>query len=649
MKKYLLLASVAIFAASVNAQDLSKAVYRDADRAAIIDQESNNVPIKQTTVPNEKAASTILLGTSYNVFSTLGDRQNQVVYNPTINTVAFVHRQNDQAAGGSGIISFDYSTDGGATWTVNPFQTTPGLDGGNSNGNRYPNVGIYAPTANTTDAYIVNVGPSLANNAAATNGWAKTFRATAKFDGSNLDETYISNSQVGAANDNNEWGAGGLYVTALGDAFYASTNSNNTGLTSDDFLGSSHDYFINRGVWNGGTNSFDWTTDTIVPGWYTDNLNGPSTNIAGLMNMAWSIDGMTGYMVMIGADSNGTNNTMRRPYVVKTTDGGANWAVMPDFDFSTDPTFQCMIQPLNTNPAIQRPFFSSFDIVVDANNQLRIFAEVLSGFSDVQDSSGFIFGAIQTQGLYEVATNSTGGWDVTFIDSIYVDDHPWDVSTSGLSHFVRPQASRSQDGTKIFYSWIGSDATLSTTREFPQVWSTGHDLTSGMWTPVMNLSNGNNSDFVAAYQTVAVDVIENGGDKQWELPIVYATAIGGSPLSDALTGTQWNFIKGIGFDQSEFTVTPPPTPCAVGVDENPLVGSDIAIYPNPTNGVISISINDVKEFNYSVVDVVGNVVATNHVNGSKTIIDLTTNAKGVYFVTIDTENGSITKKVMLTK
>ena len=103
MKKYLLLASAAVFAISVNAQDKSKAVYRDDARMAKIDAESQYAPVKHNTVPQEKAASTVLLGTSYNVFTILGDRQNQVVYNPTINSVGFVHRQNDGGPGPSEI------------------------------------------------------------------------------------------------------------------------------------------------------------------------------------------------------------------------------------------------------------------------------------------------------------------------------------------------------------------------------------------------------------------------------------------------------------------------------------------------------------------------------------------------------------------
>ena len=641
MKKYLLLASVAVFAISANAQDRSKAVYHGTNGLERIDQESNNVPIKVNAIPNEKAASTVTLGTSYNVFSILGDRQNQVVYNPDINTVGFVHRQNDGGAGGSGIVSFDYSTDGGATWTINPFQLTPSLGGGN--GNRYPNITLYNPAANTdpANAYVVATGPELENGATSgVNGWAGTFRASAKLDGTNPDEqySYLSTDAVG---DRNEWGAAGLFTAANGVVFDVTTNIDNaqTNLVADNYS----NYFINRGVYNATNNNFDWTVAaTVTPAWNsTQNFTvGMATNVAGLANMAWSPDGMTGYMVAMGAAG---ANTMWRPYVMKSTDGGTTWNNVNDFDFSTDPVMQTYIWPLNSNPAVIRPFFSSYDMVVDMNGELRIFAEVAGGFSDHPDSLNYTFAARQAGYLMEVATNGAG-WDVTYIDSIYVDDYEWDV-TNGLSHFVRPQASRSQDGSKVFYSWIDSDPTISPNREFPIVRAIAYDVTQTLnasgWSNQKDLSTGTNADFVSAYQTVAVETIENGLDETWEIPVVYGTAVGGSALVDGLVAAQWNFLRGVGFSAPDWT--------PVGVEENTLADSDVRLYPNPTNGVIQINIANVTDFDYNVIDVVGNAVTNMHVNGNNTVIDLSNNAKGVYFVTIDTENGSITKKVMLTK
>jgi hypothetical protein len=446
MKKYLLFASAAMFAVAASAQDRSKAVYNDPNSEAKIDLTLNNTMVKEVSVPNAKTSSAIVIGSSYNVFSILGDRQNQVVYNPAINTVAFCHRQNNGGPGGtnaSGIMSFDYSTDGGATWTVNPFQTTPTGSGSNWNGNRYPNIGIYNPTGNTTpaNAYVAEVGPQLETGANSNeNGWAQTFRTTFQLTNTaqDLTETYDYNT-ISQQNDPNEWGAAGFYVTANGDAWYCSTNNNNSSSTAPnpayDVADNYSKYYLTKGVWNATTKTYDWTcTDTIVPGWNTTVGTNGTVNTSGFsMNMAWSVDGNTGYFVVLGTWG---ANTMYRPYVLKTTDAGATWTQYTDYDFSNNTLLQCMIWPKNGTSTI-RPFFSSYDMVVDSADNLRIFGEIGSGFTDHPDSLNYTFAAFQSGFLFETVTNSTGGWDINFIDSIYIDDFEFDA-TNGMSHFVRP-------------------------------------------------------------------------------------------------------------------------------------------------------------------------------------------------------------------
>lgn len=648
MKKYLLFASAAVFSFSAFAQTNSEAKIgiKNLQNEKIDEENSNYVVVKETSIPNEKAATDKLIGTSYNVFTILGDRQNQVVYNPAINTVAFSHRQNDGGVGGSGIMSWDYSTDGGNTWSVNPFQTTPGLNGGASNGNRYPNMSIYNPTGNTNPAmaYMVEVGPGLATGTTSgANGWANTFQASAMFDGTNLTETYMVNSQA-SNGDDNEWGAAGLYTGTNGVVWYASTNSDNaSGVVADNYS----EFYIVRGDYNTTNNNFDWTVANTVTQTWNTTLNGTATyGMAGLMNMAWSPNGMVGYMVTMA--SWGTN-TMFRPYVMKTTDGGTTWNNVNDYDFSQNSVLQCAIWGSGGGAGPVRPFFGSYDMVVDANDELRIFAEIGSGFTDHPDSLLFTYASRQSGFLFEVATNGAG-WDVNFVDSILVDDFEYDA-TNTLSHFVRPQASRSQDGSKLFYSWESVDPLLGMTeRSLPDVYAVGHDITGNMWTPITNLTTNTAANFVAAYQTVAVDVIENGADKNYELPLVYGTDASGAGITDGLSAPQWHFLTGLGFDNADFTLSTPISPCLpTAVNEITRIDAELAIYPNPATDMITIAVKDVENFSYTIIDIVGNVVTSNSVQGTRTNVDLSNNAKGVYFVKVDNGTSITSKKLVLTK
>ena len=460
-----------------------------------------------------------------------------------------------------------------------------------------------------------------------------------------MDETYDFNS-VSTLGDPDEWGAAGMYVNDNGVAWYVTTDINNTGNTANDVADQYTSYFIVRGDFNATNNNFDWTVvDTIQPAWVTTDNGGTQYNVSGLANMAWSPDGQTGYVVMMGAWG---ANTMMRPYTMKTTDGGTTWTQYADYDFSQAACFQTMIRP-TLSAQETRPFFSSFDMVVDANGDLRLFAEVNSGFSSHPDSLLFSFAFTGFTHLYEVSTNSANGWDVELMDSIYVDDHQYDA-TNQLSHFVRPQASRSNDGTKVFYTWLHSDPMLSATREFPVVWSAGHDVNTGMWTPIKDLSTGTNADFISAYATMAADVYEGGNDEDYQLPIVYGTALGGGALSDGLSAPQWTYLENVGHSDADFTITKAACDLiAVGIEDIVLEASDLMVFPNPTTGLVQVKVDGVNTFNYTVMNIAGAVVSNDMVKGNIVTLDLSNTAKGVYFLKIDTEKGSITRKVMLTK
>jgi hypothetical protein len=77
----------------------------------------------------------------------------------------------------------------------------------------------------------------------------------------------------------------------------------------------------------------------------------------------------------------------------------------------------------------------------------------------------------------------------------------------------------------------------------------------------------------------------------------------------------------------------------LGLDEDQI--GNIDVYPNPSNGVINIANNgNASEFTVTIQDVRGKVVYTNTPNlasGSVESIDLTSNNKGIYFVTLTSE------------
>ena len=79
------------------------------------------------------------------------------------------------------------------------------------------------------------------------------------------------------------------------------------------------------------------------------------------------------------------------------------------------------------------------------------------------------------------------------------------------------------------------------------------------------------------------------------------------------------------------------------------VNNDISIYPNPTNGLVSIATNLLKHENYTVTvfDSFGKLLI--NVENTNTL-DLTELQNGVYFISVTTESGTVVnKKIALAK
>lgn len=73
--------------------------------------------------------------------------------------------------------------------------------------------------------------------------------------------------------------------------------------------------------------------------------------------------------------------------------------------------------------------------------------------------------------------------------------------------------------------------------------------------------------------------------------------------------------------------------------------NDIAIYPNPTTGDLTISLG-VKSAIVTISDMIGNVVFSKTTSG-ELFVDISSYNKGIYLVKIVTENDSYTEKVVL--
>jgi len=93
------------------------------------------------------------------------------------------------------------------------------------------------------------------------------------------------------------------------------------------------------------------------------------------------------------------------------------------------------------------------------------------------------------------------------------------------------------------------------------------------------------------------------------------------------------------------------TPTALSLES--LYKGKMAIYPNPSNGIINVQYNDIPVSKIDVVNILGQVVKSVKVNATNTetskSVDMSGEANGVYIVNVSTDETSSSYKVVLDK
>lgn len=156
----------------------------------------------------------------------------------------------------------------------------------------------------------------------------------------------------------------------------------------------------------------------------------------------------------------------------------------------------------------------------------------------------------------------------------------------------------------LFMLCIGGAVTSANAQTFMNVFNTG-----GI--------NGYNTDLIPKVTFTTTDVVINGFSASWAMNSVSKITFG----ADLTTG----------------------------VNEEALTSS-VAVYPNPTSGVITLNINDNagKKAVVTVYSITGSLVSSNTYQGNvaNEKIDLSAYGNGIYFMTINSDNKVITKKIV---
>jgi hypothetical protein len=617
------------------------------------------LPVMKPHGAHTKDVTSVIVGTSANVFGYLTAGQNWVDYDPATNAVMFTHRAGGAWGGSSGDIRCKFSTD----WFASVIDSVVFPTNGTQL-HRYPSGVIYNPAGNTTatNAYAVVVGPVTGGS-----GWTDNFFHTQKLDKTLLTNFYnpIVAPETALERTNLSGGNGNLFV-----------------MSQDDDGTNYLPYVkVRKGVFNTTTSAFDWSlTPTQISRLWGKRLfsNGASdANYA--WNHAWATNGLDGYAFCTGIDSlNKVYSGTQVPLIWRTWDGGLTYgAIAPFACFDkltnlTDSIWPTALSAAGSGPLEFRPFFqagSSVDDntlpgVVDVNGDLHM-AAIVVGFSSYHvDSLDYSYQTHPTF-LFDVIYDASADfWDVRFIDQIFAlnvaDDNGAAVISSsgnmGWEHWIN--VSKSPDGTVVFYTWTDTDPSMSLDNIVPDIKGRAWNVVSNMATPSKNFTAPNgglyyyvNTADIAAKQgstySVAltfIDIAGDAGNSGDVAQIVY--------FADNITFAESEFIDPCGPSD---VATIQASICMTGVDTKEANSFNVSQnYPNPANGTTGIKVTLAEASNVSVeiTNMVGqsvSLVNKGHIAAGSYAINLNIANlnSGIYFYTVTVGTQKVTKKMIV--
>lgn len=592
------------------------------------------------------------IGSSYNAFGTSDADCRALTADQDLNIVNFAHRQNNGAAGGSGLVmssSANFSNAcSAAAWDSTLMVYNEQYM--SYSGGRYPSGMIYNPSGNTVvdSAFVVISGPI-------TNGtkWIGNYFASSNYAGHHqhnfvIPEPGLLHDSAGvmfqyfAAINSQTTDDGVAHV--LGERVNANAPaSTTTNLLSDGVV-------VNNGIFDAVADTFKWSQTRIYEQFSHGNTN-QEYGTSG--NMAWSQDGTVGYVVFIGHDSVTQYNGTFEPIVFKTTNSGGTWTKMTVYDYSTIANITAKLPAIQSSSKVV-PFFyggagNGIGLTVDANYNLHIACQI-NGVANVTNNSDSLQ-VYKKQQLFDVYTTSTG-WNALWIDSLNAQYNTaattptWagSPSTENLGNGARLQVSRTKDGKKVFYEWMDTDPNIDTLNAYPNVLAKGFDVTTNFQTPVVNFSVGTPFDASMWWMFASnITMVQTGSPNVYTIP----TTRTNNASQTSTSAVQHYYMCSVSFTENDFS------PLAV----NELAANAMSVsqnFPNPFSKSTSfvVSLSQTSNVTIKVYNTLGQLVMeTNNNNlsvGKHTMkLDAAKLSAGLYFYSVKVGDNIVTHKMIV--
>lgn len=467
---------------------IDKSRYHEYEAASQATSPGNELP-GGTVVTDVVTA--VKIGSASNAFTFLIGENVQIsaVQASDGDAIGFIYRQNISDCGGAtvdnGLYRYSFSSDGGTTWNVgsagtSTAATTPigcyGFGVMNSNATklgRYPNFLLSLGNNGTTLADVkgVYVGAALDPGFPTVTDWDGMIAGTVN-NAATTSPTYPQEDYLFGNND--QYLPYHLIERVPGEYWYTTWDYDAGGSPTVGKV-----LKVTKGLYNSTTNAVDWTevetislpTVSFLPTGATD-----SAFVRSTPTIAFSPDGMTGYIAWNG-DIN-DRDSVYLPVWMKSSDGGVTWGAPEEIKLRQFSELRELLESFwivvdtttgDTLPAGSGVPTTAFehDLTVDKNGNPHFVCVVANGGANTSNGGvvapNYTFYSGFRKFILDVTIDSFGDPNCLVIGDQRTFRGSFGLIGAGGSDEVTAdpfvQASRSPDGSKVFFSWTDSDTT----------------------------------------------------------------------------------------------------------------------------------------------------------------------------------------------
>jgi len=652
MKKLLLLFSLVLFLAGHaqhNKQDF-KALSPKIPSFCHIDNSISLPPVRKGDVPFNPHKSSydqrdynivnpIAIGQAGNAFGFAFQRTTYLWADNNISSVTFIHRMISPP--GTGYLAYDISKDGGINWMNNVQAYDPTLE--DAYDARYPQGAIFNPPGNTDpdQAYFHYFAPTLdgSNTGSGTNWGGYAYGVKPLADGSSSSQHNMTSEPPYY-----QYLPSAFTVTQTGEAWMVDENTQGDPSTYN-YLGN---LIVGRGFWNEALEDFEYIFD-FMP------LEINPDQVINDIKIAFSPDGMTGYICVMTELPDPLPYTSYHPVLFKTSDGGDSWTGpievqlggddgFPEVqEFISDSMLTLFYEPAPVPPRNEVPYYMGYecDLAVDAWGNPH-----LSGMVTVIDlEAGSFYGSEGLIAMFHIWSDDQGQtWRSFNLGDLKRFKAEFINGDAIIDQFNRPQVATTMDGAIVFFSWLDTESPDIEDNSQPDIYFRDYQpildqhgespenvtfLSSGMWTAY----------FGCMSHYVFSEINEN--EYTCTIPFVYTLINPGDPTQPVQFYYIPDFVK-------SYIITG---------DKEPGKASDMIVsqnYPNPFSSRSTVRINLLHNSNLQlkIYSLAGSLISETNlgylpVGMHEILINADGLCKGIYFYTVSTDSGSVTKKMII--